>query len=139
VILYHFTIERYVDSIREHGILSIAEKRRRGMYPAGWEPAPESWDTENETVWLTSDPDSNAGIVGMEPVYRVTVDVDNAIKWYAYMAAKHIPGNIRRGLRVAALALSPTNRDVNWYLTEETIPPDRITSIDLYTKEQVNA
>jgi len=136
MILYHFSIARYEQSIRENGVLSMAEKKRRGMYPDGWEPiVKDVFPRESELVWFTRDPDGNAGIQTDEAVVRVTVDIPDAERWKTAADRYRVPEWWRELLRDAGLMLSSNNSDSDWYLVERTVTPDEITNIEVLSNE----
>jgi hypothetical protein len=134
IVLYHFTVQRYAASIRRDGLLSIAAKREAGMYPNGWQPAPPQFPKEDDLVWLTRRPDGNAGIQGtVEPKIRVTVEVDNAIRWTQAADRYGVSDEWRKILRDVGLRLSgPENSDRDWYVVEDRIPPERILAVEVF-------
>ena len=134
MILYHFSVERYAEAIRQNGLLSVAEKHRRGLYPEGYTSAPEQFEGEDELVWLTRDPNSNAGIQIVEAPVLVTVEAPTATRWLAAADRYGVPGWWRDILRKAALELSPNNSDRDWYVVEGLIPVEQVLSVEVLSR-----
>ena len=131
IVLYHFTLARFVDSIREHGILSVAAKAEAGMYPPGHRGPPEMFAGEDDLVWLTRKPDGNAGLQGMGPKIRVAVEAEDAVRWTQAADRYGVPPRWREILREGGVALGgPNNDDRDWYVVEDRVPPEQITAIE---------
>lgn len=142
---YHFSIQRYADSIREHGILSPAEKMRRGLYPSDYQLPPTMFAMENELVWLTRSPNAYAGVQRPElwngirraagwddegefqPI-RVEVAVE-AKAWRTVHPKYGVPPRWMEALRLAGWKMSEFNSARDWYVVVTLIPPEKIVDI----------
>ena len=136
MVLRHFTSPRYLNSIREHGVVSLKEKRERGLYPPGVTPPsiPEFFPGEDDIIWLT-----RSNYIHITDTDLAVVEFDNipeAVAWRTAHTKWRVPQVWLKILEKSALEINPQNKMNDWYVTTGHISPDRISRMYTLTKEE---